>query len=1411
MRISKKQWLLLQAAALTVAVGAFLLIGPHLARAISVNPADTPNGMSGDGSIVNPYSIKTCQNLQDVTLNLGAHYSIDNDIDCTATSTWNAGSGFAPIGSVASPFTGNIDGHNHTIDGLYINQSTNNIGPDAHMGLFRKVNHGLLLNFEVTNATVYGISVLDQAATGGIAGEITETIISDVHFDGNIIMESCNLNEKIGGLVGIASSLTGHEPNTINASSATGSITVQDGGGCGTFQHTIGGLIGKTGAAGIGNVYASMVITVNGTQESLCLNTHCRDIGGLIGARDATLENFDIHDSYSAGSITIQNDNGSYLSYNVGGLVGTMAQNVSAHHLFSTTEINVPATCNNVVCNSNTQNVGGFAGSANGNGGTWEDYSYDYTTFNHAHCTGDTNANDGACGTVNNDGSEPDYLKGTSNVNPINAWDIVNVWNIIPNGLPLLLRYPSPNPATPDLVTATIDSGTQITVNWGESTPSNQLSKYVIMCKPTNESVWTYCADNIASNATSAQLTGLTPATSYNIAVYAIGTFGYVSNPGQIVSSTATPGFELISSCTDLQNINNDLGKNYELGHDIDCSDTINWDGGHGFLPLGALDFIHGNFGAFSGIFKGNNYSISNLYCDRSVEQYDSCGLFAYTDQNAYIQDVRLKSFHLSSGYATAGLVVAAVNTTVTNVQVTDLDITGQPSLAAGLIGALTPQILYGPGTSSVSRSSVTGTINITGGTANVGGFIGAAVTSSDTVSNNYANVDINADSATLAGGFISDLELNTDAHFTNNYAAGSLNILSNDPNLNTLPSYNTNFPDYYSLTGGFTGLFLSATPDNLQNNFAHVSLGNASPEAIIGGFAAVSGVELNLNNNYFDADFANVATCVTPLAPNVTTCTAIAGQPDYFKNNSTNPPLDQWDFTNIWAVNPSFPLFSYTSTSTITSIPPERLTPKPTTNTTGGGTTSPVASDGTGAASVTNRTGSGTSVKVTTSDEAGVLGAIKHFVRSLPVVVVVGFPYALFGLLLIAALILLAELAREMRRAHVLEVLIRKQQSLAEERDAFWHLAANYLRAPVTLIVGGAEALRDMHAIDMTSEISTLAASLQTKVADIMKKIEGSVSLQSISKIPHGLKRGTVNRRIYLIPVTIIALLVVLANYAASSFRNINPGTLGYLTQVLIFIAVATAFYWALSYLTQGKKRRQLAEEMYQRQTAELANARHDLINDTATMLASDTAQLDALLKSLPAGVAQTAPGALATLREGTDRLREIVHSFALLIKVQESNQLVTSKVDLGSILSSVRSKLTPQIASKNVRVTAPAMSLPVSAESELAQQVIESIVANAVDYSPAGGTVSVETRNLGDQVQVRISDQGQGIAKDQLAHLFQPFTRADGKSAMDMSHGGFGINLYLDKLIMEKLGGTIEAASTPGKGTAITLTWPS
>src|SRR5579864_711037 len=64
--------------------------------------------------------IHTIQDLQNMANNLSGSYVLGNNIDASATSTWNSGSGFIPVGSSTAPFTGTLNGKGYTVTGLFI-------------------------------------------------------------------------------------------------------------------------------------------------------------------------------------------------------------------------------------------------------------------------------------------------------------------------------------------------------------------------------------------------------------------------------------------------------------------------------------------------------------------------------------------------------------------------------------------------------------------------------------------------------------------------------------------------------------------------------------------------------------------------------------------------------------------------------------------------------------------------------------------------------------------------------------------------------------------------------------------------------------------------------------------------------------------------------------------------------------------------------------------------------------------------------------------------------------------------------------------------------------------------------------------------------------------------------------------
>ena len=102
--------------------------------------------------------------------------------------------------------------------------------------------------------------------------------------------------------------------------------------------------------------------------------------------------------------------------------------------------------------------------------------------------------------------------------------------------------------------------------------------------------------------------------------------------------------------------------------------------------------------------------------------------------------------------------------------------------------------------------------------------------------------------------------------------------------------------------------------------------------------------------------------------------------------------------------------------------------------------------------------------------------------------------------------------------------------------------------------------------------------------------------------------------------------------------------------------------------------------------------------------------------------------------------------------------------------------------------------------------EEAVCNLLDNALKYTPAGGTVTVEVKNYELFSVIRVSDTGLGISEGEQAKIFGRFYRAPGAYQAE----GVGIGLYLTRQIAEKQGGYVKVESTPGKGSAFSLYIP-
>lgn len=128
------------------------------------------------------------------------------------------------------------------------------------------------------------------------------------------------------------------------------------------------------------------------------------------------------------------------------------------------------------------------------------------------------------------------------------------------------------------------------------------------------------------------------------------------------------------------------------------------------------------------------------------------------------------------------------------------------------------------------------------------------------------------------------------------------------------------------------------------------------------------------------------------------------------------------------------------------------------------------------------------------------------------------------------------------------------------------------------------------------------------------------------------------------------------------------------------------------------------------------------------------------------------------------------------------------------------------PKAGEKGIVLTTRQTEGSAAFDPKWTEEAVCNLLDNALKYTPAGGTVTVEVKNYELFSVIRVSDTGLGISEGEQAKIFGRFYRAPGAYQAE----GVGIGLYLTRQIAEKQGGYVKVESTPEKGSAFSLYIP-
>lgn len=166
---------------------------------------------------------------------------------------------------------------------------------------------------------------------------------------------------------------------------------------------------------------------------------------------------------------------------------------------------------------------------------------------------------------------------------------------------------------------------------------------------------------------------------------------------------------------------------------------------------------------------------------------------------------------------------------------------------------------------------------------------------------------------------------------------------------------------------------------------------------------------------------------------------------------------------------------------------------------------------------------------------------------------------------------------------------------------------------------------------------------------------------------------------------------------------------------------------------------------------------------------------------------------------------LLDLARSDAGQLRIEPEPTAVETLVEDAERAMRSRIEARGQTLSEEIEPGLPA----VSADRDRMRQVMVNLLTNANEYCPQGAAIQVKATRVDADVEMAVIDDGPGIPRDQLEHVFERFSRGD--AGLTQRVGGTGLGLAISKSLVELHGGTISAHSTPGGGSTFGFRLPA
>jgi len=220
--------------------------------------------------------------------------------------------------------------------------------------------------------------------------------------------------------------------------------------------------------------------------------------------------------------------------------------------------------------------------------------------------------------------------------------------------------------------------------------------------------------------------------------------------------------------------------------------------------------------------------------------------------------------------------------------------------------------------------------------------------------------------------------------------------------------------------------------------------------------------------------------------------------------------------------------------------------------------------------------------------------------------------------------------------------------------------------------------------------------------------------------------------------------------------------------------------------------------------------NQQQQLLRDVSHELRSPLARLRVALELARKQSGDTSQ--LQRIENETACMDGMIENILTLIRLEQddSYQSLCKPFNLINIIEDVVNNANFEYAktSKQADIHTSAHAITIQGDSSLLHSAIENIVRNAMHYTPSNSQVTIHISTHEKQATIMITDAGNGVPENSLAHLFEPFYRVD--EARDRQSGGFGLGLSIAARAIQSHHGSIHADNAKTGGLRVSITLP-